>query len=60
MLFAPLVFTLRLLPEQIKSQTNKNKFEINETLIKLKKVFDKNNIFKPSIFKGYADEETKL
>lgn len=57
---APLVFTLRLLPQQIKSKTNKNKFEINETFIKLKKVFDKNNIFKPSIFKGYLDEETKL
>ena len=58
---APLLFTLRLLPYQIKSKTNKNKFEIDETLIKLKKVFDKNNIFKPSIFKGYLDEEkTKL
>ncbi len=57
---APLVFTLRLLPDQIKSQTNKDKFEINETLIKLKKVFDKNNIFKPEIFKGYLDEKTKL
>ena len=57
---APLVFTLRLLPYQIKSQTNKEKFEINENLIKLKKVFDKNNIFKPEIFKGYLDEETKL
>lgn len=57
---APLVFTLRLFPQQIKSQTNKNKFEITETLIKLKKVFDKNNIFKPEIFKGYLDEETKL
>ena len=57
---APLLFTLRLLPQQIKSKTNKNKFEINETLIKLKKVFDKNNIFKPTIFKGYEDEETKL
>ncbi len=56
----PLLFTLRLLPEQIKSQTNKNNFEINETLIKLKKVFDKNNIFKPEIFKGYIDEKTKL
>ena len=50
---APLVFTLRLLPYQIKGKTNKNKFEIDETLIKLKKVFDKNNIFKPSVFKGY-------
>lgn len=57
---APLIFTLRLLPEQIKSKTNKNKFTIDETLIKLKKVFDKNNIFKPSIFKGYLNEETKL
>lgn len=57
---APLLFTLRLLPYQIKSKTNKNKFEITETLIKLKKVFDKNNIFKPSIFKGYLDEETKI
>ncbi len=57
---APLVFTLRLLPYQIKSTTNKNKFEINETLIKLKQVFDKNNIFKPEIFKGYLNEETKL
>ncbi len=57
---APLIFTLRLFPQQIKSQTNKEKFEINETLIKLKKVFDKNNIFKPEIFKGYLDEKTKL
>lgn len=57
---APLVFTLRLLPYQIKNQINKNKFEINEILIKLKKVFDKNNIFKPEIFKGYLNEETKL
>ncbi|MBO4707875.1 MAG: FAD-binding protein [Elusimicrobiaceae bacterium] len=57
---APFVFTLRLFPQQIKSQTNKNKFEITETLIKLKKVFDKNNIFKPKIFEGYLDEETKL
>ena len=57
---APLMFNLRLLPYQIKSTTNKNKLEINETLIKLKKVFDKNNIFKPEIFKGYLDEETKL
>ena len=57
---APLVFTLRLLPYQIKSKVNKNKFEINETLINLKKVFDKNNIFKPKIFKDYLDEKTKL
>ena len=57
---APLMFTLRLLPQQIKSQINKEKFEITETLIKLKKVFDKNNIFKPEIFKGYLNEETKL
>ena len=57
---APLVFTLRLLPYQIKSKTNKNKFETNKTLIKLKKIFDKNNIFKPSIFKGYLDEKTKF
>ena len=57
---SPLVFTIRLLPQQVKSQANKDKFEINETLIKLKKVFDKNNIFKPEFFKGYLDEETKL
>ena len=57
---APLVFTLRLFPQQIKSKTNKDKFEITETLIKLKKVFDRNNIFKPSIFIRYLDEETKL
>ena len=57
---APLMLILRLLPYQIKSKINKNKFEINETLIKLKKVFDKNNIFKPKIFEGYLDEETKL
>ncbi len=57
---APLLFTLRLLPYQIKSKTNKNELKIDETLIKLKKVFDKNNIFKPKIFKGYLDEETKL
>ncbi len=42
---APLVFTIRLLPKQIKSQINKNKFELNDTLINLKQVFDKNNIF---------------
>ena len=57
---APLILTLRLLPYQIKSEANKTEFKINETLIKLKKVFDKNNIFKPEIFKGYADEKTKL
>ena len=57
---APLMFTLRLLPQQIKSRINKDKFEINETLIKLKKIFDKNNIFKPEIFKSYLNEETKL
>lgn len=42
---APLVLTIRLLPKQIKSQINTNKFELNETLIKLKQVFDRNNIF---------------
>ena len=51
---APLVFTIRLLPKQIESQINKNKFVQNETLIKLKQVFDKNNIFQIS---GQQNEE---
>jgi len=54
---APLVFTLRLLPYQMKGSSNAPQFEIDDTLIKLKKVFDENNIFKPEIFKGHLDEK---
>lgn len=49
---APLTFTLRLLPYQAKSNLITPQLEINEQLTALKKVFDKNNIFKPEIFKG--------
>jgi len=49
---APLAFTLRLLPYQVKSNLITPQLEINEQLTALKKVFDKNNIFKPEIFKG--------
>ena len=54
---APLMFTLRLLPFPPKTALVNTELEISGPLIKLKKVFDKNNIFKPEIFKGYLDEK---
>ena len=54
---APLMFTLRLLPFPPKTALVNTELEISGPLIKLKKVFDKNNIFKPEIFKGYSDEK---
>ena len=54
---APLVFTLRLLPYQVKNISAVPQFNIDNTLVKLKKVFDKNNIFKTEIFKGHLDEK---
>ena len=54
---APLMFTLRLLPYLPKTTLVNTTLEINEPLIKLKQVFDKNNIFRPEIFKGYLDEK---
>ena len=54
---APLMFTLRLLPFPPKTALVNMELEISGPLIKLKQVFDKNNIFRPEIFKGYLDEK---